>query len=155
MLKIIDKLIETEALPDSLSESVQRSKSVRTISPMHRWWAVRSPILARIATYLAVTETQNPDENLLAELAELSMSSHALTEIRSQIRDTQWRWLWREQENADVQSGTEEAPSSPDDPRILDPFAGSGSIVAEATRIGCHAHALDLNPLSFQILQAS
>jgi 16S rRNA G966 N2-methylase RsmD len=155
MRKIIDKLIEAQALPNSLAEGVQRSKSVRSASPMHRWWAVRSPILARVATYLAVTERQNPDEKFLAELAELSMSPHAESEIRSQIRDTQWRWLWREQENADLQHGARETPSAPDDPRVLDPFAGSGSIVAEATRIGCYAHALDLNPLSFQILKAS
>lgn len=33
-------------------------------------------------------------------------------------------------------------------PRVLDPFAGGGSIPLEALRLGCEAHALDLNPLA-------
>src|ERR1035441_6270694 len=48
-----------------------------------------------------------------------------------------------------------QGPSGPDDPRVLDPFAGSGSIAAEATRLGCKVYALDLNPLSFHILKAA
>ena len=47
-----------------------------------------------------------------------------------------------------------EVSTGPDDPRILDPFAGSGSIAAGAIRLGCMAYVLDLNPLSFQILKA-
>ena len=69
MLKIFEKLIETDELPQSLSESVQKSKSARATSPVHRWWAITPPILARVATYLAVTERQNPEEQLLSELA--------------------------------------------------------------------------------------
>lgn len=155
MLKIFDKLIETEELPRSVSESVKRSKSVRSVSPMHRWWAVQTPILARIATFLALTERQNPDDRLLAELGQLPLSSETQNVLRREIRDAQWRWLWRERENADLRDRNRDVPVSPENPRILDPFAGSGSIPAEATRLGCHAHALDLNPLSFQILRAS
>src|ERR1017187_10125843 len=155
MLKILEMLIETEELPQALSESVQKSKTQRGASPPHRWWAVQPAILARLATYFAVTERQNPDEELLSELAQPSLSPHAQSEIRTQIRDAQWRWLWRQQENAGLNILNTEAPSSPDDPRILDPFAGSGSIPAEATRLGCQAYALDLNPLSFQILRAA
>ena len=155
MLKILDKLIETEELPQSLAESVQKSKAGRTTSAAHRWWAVQPPILARIATYLAVTERQNPDEQLLSELAQPSLSPQIQAEVRTQIRDTQWRWLWRRRENAGVMDLDGQGPSGPDDPRVLDPFAGSGSIAAEATRLGCKVYALDLNPLSFHILKAA
>src|ERR1017187_2282486 len=118
MLKILEMLIETEELPQALSESVQKSKTQRGASPPHRWWAVQPAILARLATYFAVTERQNPDEELLSELAQPSLSPHAQSEIRTQIRDAQWRWLWRQQENAGLNILNTEAPSSPDDPRI-------------------------------------
>ena len=33
-------------------------------------------------------------------------------------------------------------------PRVLDPFAGGGSIPLEALRLGCEAYAMDLNPVA-------
>jgi putative DNA methylase len=33
-------------------------------------------------------------------------------------------------------------------PQVLDPFAGGGSIPLEAARLGCEAHAADLNPVA-------
>ena len=35
---------------------------------------------------------------------------------------------------------------------MLDPFAGGGSIPLEALRLGCEAHALELNPVAYLIL---
>lgn len=40
-----------------------------------------------------------------------------------------------------------------DGPFLVDPFAGSGSIPFEALRLGCHAFASDLNPVSTLILK--
>ena len=40
-----------------------------------------------------------------------------------------------------------------DQPLILDPFAGGGSIPLEALRIGCEAYASDLNPVACLILK--
>jgi len=40
-------------------------------------------------------------------------------------------------------------------PRILDPFAGGGSIPLEALRLGCEAHALEYNPVAVLILKAT
>jgi putative DNA methylase len=36
-------------------------------------------------------------------------------------------------------------------PRLLDMFAGGGAIPLEASRLGCEAHAIDLNPVAFII----
>jgi hypothetical protein len=38
-----------------------------------------------------------------------------------------------------------------DTPRLLDPFAGGGAIPLEALRLGCEAHAIDLNPVAHLI----
>jgi putative DNA methylase len=40
-------------------------------------------------------------------------------------------------------------------PRVLDPFAGGGSMSLEAMRLGCEATALDLNPVAYLALIAS
>ncbi len=39
-------------------------------------------------------------------------------------------------------------------PRILDPFAGGGSIPLEALRLGCEVYASDYNPVAVLILKA-
>ena len=38
-----------------------------------------------------------------------------------------------------------------DSPKVLDPFAGGGAIPLEALRLGCKAHAIDLNPVAHLI----
>ena len=38
-----------------------------------------------------------------------------------------------------------------DAPKVLDPFAGGGAIPLEALRLGCEAHAIDLNPVAHLI----
>lgn len=40
-------------------------------------------------------------------------------------------------------------------PKILDPFAGGGSIPLEALRLGCEAHAVEYNPVAVLILKAT
>src|SRR5205807_1176345 len=36
-------------------------------------------------------------------------------------------------------------------PKVLDPFAGGGAIPLEALRLGCEAHAVDVNPVAYLI----
>ena len=38
-----------------------------------------------------------------------------------------------------------------DAPKVLDPFAGGGAIPLEALRLGCEAHAIDINPVAHLI----
>ena len=40
-------------------------------------------------------------------------------------------------------------------PRVLDPFAGGGSIPLEAMRLGCEAAAVDINPVAWFILKCT
>ena len=43
-------------------------------------------------------------------------------------------------------------PDSPSEmPKVLDPFAGGGAIPLEALRLGCVAHAIDINPVAHLI----
>ncbi|MDR7551053.1 MAG: DUF1156 domain-containing protein, partial [Armatimonadota bacterium] len=58
------------------------------------------------------------------------------------------KWLKRE-----YAAGLPRPAGSP--PRVLDPFAGGGSIPLEALRLGCEAHASDLNPVAVLILKCT
>ena len=40
-------------------------------------------------------------------------------------------------------------------PKVLDPFAGGGSIPLEAMRLGCEATAVDINPVAWFILKCT
>ena len=40
-------------------------------------------------------------------------------------------------------------------PKVLDSFAGGGSIPLEALRLGCEAHAMEYNPVAYLILKAT
>jgi len=145
-------------LPFEISSEARRERSTSrgTPSSLHRWWARRSPVLARVAAYLALTESQTPKPEFLKALGKTSPNPDVLGTAHSHIRDTQWRWTWRENRyNLDEGIDKVEQLFSPEAPRVLDPFAGGGSIPAEAARLGCLAYAGDLNPVSYHILCAS
>ncbi len=59
------------------------------------------------------------------------------------------KWLKREYEAGRLAS--RQAGAEDDMPKVLDPFAGGGAIPLEAMRLGCEAHAIDLNPVAHLI----
>jgi putative DNA methylase len=145
-------------LPKAISEMATREKSIRhgSAALLHRWWARRPNVLARIGVYLALTETQNPEPTFLTDLSEISPAQPLLSLAKSHLRETQWRWAWREkQHDLDKGLSASDEQFAPEMPRVLDPFAGGGAIPAEAARLGCHAYASDLNPVAYHILQAT
>src|SRR5439155_27017365 len=54
----------------------------------------------------------------------------------------------------DVSRALVKAAYGEEQPLVVDPFAGGGSIPLEALRIGCDAFASDLNPVACLILKA-
>jgi hypothetical protein len=146
-----------QCLPESISEEADREQStgLGRLVRLHKWWARRPGVIARVATYLALTEKQSPEDEFLASLGAATPSPTALATATADIRDARWIWAWRDKER-ELAEGVHvaDSPSIPAAPRILDPFAGSGSIPFEALRLGCDAYASDLNPLSYSILRA-
>ena len=59
------------------------------------------------------------------------------------------KWLKREYEAGRLAS--RQAGAEGDSPKVLDPFAGGGAIPLETLRLGCEAHAIDLNPVAHLI----
>ena len=148
-----------------VSKEAVREKRIRQgghPSTLHIWWARRPLTSARTALYaLLLPNPSDPDERETARtalyallfpnpsdpderetrhrqsLAELSKweNSNKLGMIGKAIEDIKKRWKYP--------------------PRVLDPFAGGGSLPLEALRLGCEAHALDYNPVATLILKCT
>jgi len=111
------------------------------ISTFHIWWARKSLAVSRATAYTALTPTTDDvtewqqRRDFVVELSqwENSLNPHLLEKARKEILEA----------------------SGGQPPRVLDPFAGGGSIPLEALRLGCEAYASDYNPVAVLILKAT
>jgi hypothetical protein len=57
-----------QRLPERMSEEADREQitGLGRLLRLHKWWARRPGVIARVATYLAVTEKQSPEDEFLA-----------------------------------------------------------------------------------------
>jgi putative DNA methylase len=130
-------LIETAFPLQKVSAESVREKNIRHghISTLHIWWA-RKPLAASRASILAALLPDDPATRhehlkLIEQLAPWEAvanggSTSLLQRARALIR----------------------AACGGRAPRVLDPFAGGGSIPLEAMRLGCETYALDYNPVA-------
>jgi len=134
------RLIEVDFPIRPVSEESVREKNIRHghISTLHIWWA-RRPLAASRTTALAALLPDDPHrrEALLRLVRDLA----PMRPFRGRTRS------WRRP------APSFGKPSADGPPRVLDPFAGGGSIPLEALRLGCEVHALDYNPVAVLILK--
>jgi putative DNA methylase len=140
------RLIEYDLPLAEISEESAREKNIRHGHPstLHIWWARRPLAASRATAFAALIDDPGPDESekrkylldLIKRLAPWEAvkdgNSEAIEEARRLIRE---------------QYG--EAP------KVLDPFAGGGSIPLEALRLGCETYASDYNPVAVFIEKAT
>jgi putative DNA methylase len=116
---------------ERINRAAVRENQGRT-SPLHLWWshkpgaACRAVLLASVLDEPATAEERNRLLDLVGRVAEARPGGAALDEARRLIR----------------------AATGAATPVVLDPFCGSGSIPAEAQRLGLPVHAADLNPVA-------
>ncbi|HEV2120769.1 MAG TPA: DUF1156 domain-containing protein [Candidatus Bathyarchaeia archaeon] len=126
-----------------IGDESAREKSIRHghISTLHTWWA-RRPLAASRATNFAslISASGNPErrqktKDLIVELGkwENSLNQTLLAEARKAISEANGGMV----------------------PKVLDPFAGGGSIPLEALRLGCETYASDYNPVAALILRCT
>ncbi len=132
--------IETTFPIKEVSEEGAREKNIRHghISTLHIWWARRPLAASRATTYAALVpppENEEEGKRFVAELAKWENSLNHL--VVGQAR-------------RNILEANGKTP-----PRVLDCFAGGGSILLEALRLGCETHAIDLNPVAVLILKAT
>jgi adenine-specific DNA methylase len=134
------RLIEVSFPLGDISKESVREKNIRHghISTLHIWWA-RRPLAASRATILAALLPDDPErrESLLSLIRALAP----------------WEAVQKENSNLEQARYLIWKAFGGRTPRVLDPFAGGGSIPLEALRLGCETHALDYNPVAVLILK--
>jgi putative DNA methylase len=131
------RLIEVDFPLQKVSQESVREKNIRHghISTLHIYWA-RRPLAASRASILAALLPDDPatrHEHL--KLIEQLAPWEAVANGGSPAPLQRARALIREAFGGRA-------------PRVLDPFAGGGSIPLEAMRLGCETYALDYNPVA-------
>ena len=128
------------------------------ITSLHTWWARRPLAACRAFIYASLVddpETDTERDALLREVADLA-SWDAVRDSSQVIRPkkkggsglTGAQLLERARHRIRDSNGGEP-------PRLLDPFAGGGSIPLEGLRLGCEVEAGDLNPVAVLILKGT
>jgi len=138
------KFIEWDLPLYEISKESAREKNIRHGHPstLHIWWA-RKPLASSRATNFA-------------SLMNLPDSPKKREEIKELIKNiTPWEAVKNGNSKA-VKKAREMVLEQYDDPpKILDPFAGGGSIPLEALRLGCETYASDYNPVAVFIEKAT
>jgi adenine-specific DNA methylase len=124
-----------------LNKYAQVGGGIGSLNAMHPYFARRPLTASRAMTLAALLDAPKTDadrqlyEKVLIGLCkeEWPHDSELLEQARQLIRNSH------------------EGRS----PRVLDPFAGGGSMPLEALRLGCEATALDLNPVAYLALIGS
>lgn len=146
-----------------VSEISAKEKNIRHghISTLHIWWARRPLAASRATTYAAlVPAPEDPEERerqrqFIVELSkwENTLDLRILNRARHDILKAHATRL-SEKRGEPVTVEDIEAGRAPR-PRVLDPFAGGGSIPLEALRLGCDVYASDYNPVAVLILKST
>jgi len=137
------RFIEVSFPVKEISEISAKEKNIRHghISTLHIWWARRPLASSRATNYAAlISASKSPEEwdktrQFIIELAkwENSLNPRIIEKARKDILS--------------LNGGKA--------PKILDPFAGGGSIPLEALRLGCEVHAIEYNPVAVLILKCT
>lgn len=129
-----------------VSEESAREKNIRHGHPstLHIWWA-RRPLAASRATAFAAL-IDDPGEEHPKEREE----------IRKLIQEiSPWEAVKDGNSPAVLRARAMIAEQYCRPPKVLDPFAGGGSIPLEALRLGCETYASDYNPVAVFIEKAT
>ena len=159
------RLIEDYLPIQAISAEASREKGVRKghISTLHLWWARRPLVACRAAVYAALVPAdrfrpQNGPEGKRDSLARANAAKfverlckypgdpQVIAEAERHILEAHAAHLTEEAGATVTVSDIVEGRAPR--PRVLDMFAGGGAIPLEALRLGCEAHALDLNPVA-------
>jgi len=139
-----DRRFIEEAFPvKDISDESSKEKSIRHshISTLHIWWARRPLASSRAVNFASlIPALKNQEESqrkkdFIVKLSkwENSLDRTILEKARKEILEV----------------------SEGKSPKILDPFAGGGSIPLEALRLGCETYASDYNPVATLILKCT
>ena len=131
----LDRRLIEDLIPiREISAEASREKSLRNgnISAMHLWWARRPIVAARAAVYGTLVPA--PEDAQERDIYMERMRKLCSWDIPHGVL---------EQARQDILGANGGRA-----PKILDMFAGGGSIPLEALRLGCKSYAIELNPVA-------
>lgn len=140
------RLIEYDLPLAEISEESAREKNIRHGHPstLHIWWARRPLASSRATAFAALIDDPGPDNPEERE--------YLLDLIK---RITPWEAV-KDGNSKDIEEARQLIHKQYGrSPRVLDPFAGGGSIPLEALRLGCETYASDYNPVAVFIEKAT
>jgi adenine-specific DNA methylase len=140
------RLIEYNLPLAEISEASAREKYIRHGHPstLHIWWARRPLASSRATAFAALIDDPGEDHPKQRE---------KLMELIKEI--TPWEAVKNGNSEAVEQARELILEQYDEPPRVLDPFAGGGSIPLEALRLGCETYASDYNPVAVFIEKAT
>jgi adenine-specific DNA methylase len=140
------RLIEYDLPLAEISEESAREKNIRHGHPstLHIWWARRPLASSRATAFAALIDDPGPDHpeerEYLLDLVKRITPWEAVEKGNSKDIEEARQLVHNQYGRA---------------PRVLDPFAGGGSIPLEALRLGCETYASDYNPVAVFIEKAT
>lgn len=153
-----DKRLIEDCLPiREISKESARERSVRWghIATIHIWWARRPLVACRAAVYASLVPAPNgktgrgPKSAFIQRLCKYPANPYAVKEATKHIYEAHAKRLSKELGKEITTKDIEEGRAPK--PKVLDMFAGGGSIPLEALRLGCDAYAVELNPVAYII----
>jgi putative DNA methylase len=172
---MLKRLIEVALPLKEVSEHSARERRNGHISNLHIWWA-RRPLAACRAVVFAslIPDPDDPEcpktfSTLVNELlggAEFKPKNADGSTIKDTPSNRCLEFIkqltrWENTNNAHYIEPARKLIAAAhkilhpkaegDTPKVLDPFAGGGAIPLEALRLGCEAHAIDINPVAHLI----
>lgn len=159
-----DKRLIEETIPlEDISRESAREKSIRHghISTLHIWWARRPLVASRAAVFGSLVIPAKISQQTLKRTAKVTKDG--LMRLKNEIVDDEtlkgkelyhfMRILctWEASNDEEIINHARELIKESHDgktPKVLDPFAGGGSIPLEALRLGCETYANELNPVA-------
>lgn len=139
---------EPSDLDPVISDAVRDEMTRRNhaMHQLHLWFGRRPNVMARIATFLALTNGADSDSELIQALSQPEPLPLVLTLARKRIEEVLFKTTSGSSSSHNLDGVI---------PLVLDPFAGGGSIPFEAIRLGCEVSAGELNPLGAAILRGT
>lgn len=137
--RFIEKLFPIKEL-SNIAPSEKKAK-IGHISSLHLWWSRKPLSVSRAVIYTSLIdlpENMDEKENMIQFIADLSKLENSFNNQMIQ------------KARADILKANNDKVV-----KILDPFAGGGSIPLEALRLGAETYAMDYNPVSVFILNTT
>ncbi|WP_159498512.1 DUF1156 domain-containing protein [Microbacterium sp. 18062] len=148
------KLIEVSIPLDEINKQSAREKQPFTRDhprSLHIWWARRPLVAARAVLFAQLIDDPSSSPDLFPTESAQRVERERLHNLikRMVVWESSNDPRLLDEVRAELSKQFAGAP-----PKILDPFAGGGTIPLEAQRLGLEAHASDLNPVAVLINRA-